>query len=125
MMIHALNVTSFLFVGNVHEMVPLTQIPNSILYKGFENQFLLYKIYKINPICDFDMTMYPFDVQTCFAEFMIPSDQQTSVKLVKGGLVNKATAYAASYYLGDVFFEEFLRNKDTGVSISPLPHLWL
>ena len=58
-------------------------------------------------------------------EFMIPSNQQTSVKLVKGRLVNKATAYAASYYLGNVFFEEFLRNKDTGVSTSQLLHLRL
>ena len=47
---------------------------NNIIYQGSENVLILSRVYTTTWVCEFDLTMYPFDEQKCdmiFAEQVV------------------------------------------------------
>ncbi len=48
---------------------PLTEIQNTHIYSGGENDLNLFHFYTVEFMCDFDMSNYPFDVQQCSMVF--------------------------------------------------------
>ena len=50
---------------------PLEDIQNDHIYLGSENVLILSQIYTTSFTCKYDMSAYPFDVQTCSMIFMM------------------------------------------------------
>ncbi len=55
---------------------------NSYLYQGNENPITLTRVYSGKFICDYDMSVYPFDTQKCSAVFIMKGNAGNFVKLV-------------------------------------------
>ncbi len=55
---------------------------NAYLYKGSENPITLTRVYSAKFICDYDMSVYPFDTQKCSAIFIMKGNAGNFIKLV-------------------------------------------
>ena len=55
---------------------------NSYLYQGNENPITLTRVYSGKFICDYDMSVYPFDTQKCSAIFIMKGNAGNFVKLL-------------------------------------------
>ncbi len=55
---------------------------NAYLYKGSENPITLGRVYSAKFICDYDMSIYPFDTQECFTIFIMKGSSNNFIKLV-------------------------------------------
>ncbi len=60
----------------------VTYLQNSYVFKGQENPITLSRVYSDKFICDYDMTIYPFDKQECFAMFVMKGKFDKFVKLL-------------------------------------------
>ena len=49
----------------------MTEIHNNHIYEGNENELILDRIYTTSFTCDFNMALYPFDVQECNLIFVL------------------------------------------------------
>ena len=49
----------------------MTEIHNNHIYAGNENELLLSRIYTTSFTCDFNMALYPLDVQECNMIFIL------------------------------------------------------
>ncbi len=59
-----------------------TEVINTYLFKGSENPIVLTRVYSMEFLCNFDMSIYPFDNQTCSAIFVMKGNTGNFVKLV-------------------------------------------
>ncbi len=55
---------------------------NAYLYEGMENPITLTRVYSGKFICDYDMSVYPFDTQRCSAIFIMKGNAGNFVKLL-------------------------------------------
>ena len=60
----------------------LTEIRESIKYKGFRNQIHSSRLYHHKFACQFSLDLYPFDHQTCFIWLKLNQQQKHFVKLL-------------------------------------------
>ncbi len=56
-------------------------LQNAYIFKGAENPIRLSRVYSDQFICDYDMTVYPFDKQECSAIFIMKGKFDKFVKL--------------------------------------------
>ena len=59
----------------------MTEIHNNHIYAGSENELLLARIYTTSFTCDFNMALYPFDVQECNLIFVLKVIQLNNPKI--------------------------------------------
>ncbi len=57
-------------------------LQNAYIFKGVENPIKLSRVYSDQFICDYDMTVYPFDKQECSAIFIMKGKFDKFVKLI-------------------------------------------
>ena len=55
---------------------------NAYLYKGSENPILLDRVYTGKFICEYDMSIYPFDSQKCTAKFILKGSSGRFIDLI-------------------------------------------
>ena len=55
---------------------------NAYVYEGSENPITLTRVYSAKFICDYDMTVYPFDTQKCSTIFIMKGNAGNFVKLL-------------------------------------------
>ena len=59
----------------------MTEIHNNHIYEGNENELILDRIYTTSFTCDFNMALYPFDVQECNLIFVLKVIQLNNPKI--------------------------------------------
>ena len=50
---------------------PMSDVHNNHLYRGEENPITVARTYHTNFLCDYDMALYPFDIQECNMSFVL------------------------------------------------------
>jgi len=60
-------------LGN-RTLAPLAEIDEDYLYSGSENSFMFTTFTTVTMKCDFDLKMYPFDIQKCPIQIGVPED---------------------------------------------------
>ncbi len=60
----------------------MEHLHNAYLYKGSKNPITLARVYSVKFICDYDMSIYPFDTQKCSAIFIIKGSANQFIRLV-------------------------------------------
>ncbi len=59
----------------------ISYLHNAYLYKGEENPIVFSRVYSDKFICEYDMSIYPFDTQTCTAIFILKHNAGQFVQL--------------------------------------------
>ena len=59
-----------------------SKLHNAYLYKGQENPITLTRVYSEKFICDYDMAVYPFDVQKCSTIFIMKGNLGNFIQLL-------------------------------------------
>ncbi len=60
----------------------LSYLHNAYVYKGTENPIALSRVYTGKFICEYDMSVYPFDTQKCTAIFIMKGNSGRFIELV-------------------------------------------
>ena len=47
------------------------ELQNNHIYAGDENELVLSRIYTTSFTCEYEMSMYPFDIQECYMVFIM------------------------------------------------------
>ena len=106
------NMTSFnqsILAPNATEGIQhLKELYNTIIYDGSENDLVIMKSGTVEFICNFEMIMYPFDVQRCSVLVQLTVDEALSVDLLPGNLTSTASNVLSYYYVTNISYEEYL-----------------
>ncbi len=88
-----------------------TYLHNAYLYRGRENPITLSRVYSDRFICEYDMSVYPFDRQTCVAIFVMKGDAGQFIKLMAN----------SSAYLGPIDLPQYFvwENKIREITVPP------
>ena len=62
----------------------ISYLHNAYMYSGKENPITLSRVYSDKFICEYDMAVYPFDVQRCTAVFIMKGNAGEFVRLMPG-----------------------------------------
>ena len=62
----------------------MTEIHNNHIYEGNENELILERIYTTSFTCDFNMALYPFDVQECNMIFVLKVNSMITLRFIAG-----------------------------------------
>ena len=63
------------------EPTKVTELDEGNVYKGDENDLLLYTLHKHNFCCLFELSKFPFDVQKCSIDINVPNEIRNYVAL--------------------------------------------
>ena len=88
-----------------------TYLHNSYLFKGSENPITLSRVYSSKFICEYDMGVYPYDVQKCTSIFILKGNAGNFIKLV----ADKAE------YLGPIDLPQYfvMKTAITEITVPP------
>ena len=85
-----------------HARLPLTALHSAYIYKGEDNPLAVSRVYSHSFLCDFDMSVYPFDRQSCSAAFVMKGNSGRFARLAA-----RDVAYSGPVDLTQYFVEDF------------------
>ncbi len=80
----------------------LTHLHNAYLYDGKENPITLSRVYSERFLCEFDMSVYPFDTQTCRVVFVMKGNADNLVQLLAKKLDYLGPRELTIYFVKDL-----------------------
>ena len=81
------------------------------MFKGSENPFVMSRVYDVNWICEYDMSWYPFDTQTCYMKLQPDGNSGEFIDLVDDGLEYLGPRDLTQYFIRST---KMIRDMDTG-----------
>ena len=84
---------------------------NIYVFKGSENPFVMSRVYDVNWICEYDMSWYPFDTQTCYMKFQPDGNSGEFIDLVDDGLEYLGPRDLTQYFIRST---KMIRDMDIG-----------
>ena len=85
--------------SNAGSLLSLESNEDILEYKGSENEIKMNRMYEIDFICEFDMRFYPFDIQVCTIDLVIPGNTAKFIDLLPGKLKYSGSKDLAQYYI--------------------------
>ena len=85
------------------------------IYEGSKNPILMSRVYDIEFLCNFQMQWYPFDMQTCYLEFMLTEEMDSFVDLYAGTEDYLGPKEPTQYFVKRSSIEEYERMGKRGV----------
>ena len=79
---------------------------NAYLYNGKENPITLSRVYSDKFICEYDMAVYPFDVQTCTAVFILKGNSGKFVQLIPSTVQYLGPIDLPQYFVMDTSIQQ-------------------
>ena len=80
----------------------LTHLHNAYLYDGAENPITLSRVYSERFLCDFDMSVYPFDTQSCRVTYVVKGNADNLVSLLAKDLQYLGPKDLTIYFVKDL-----------------------
>lgn len=81
------------------------------MFKGSENPFVMSRVYDVNWICEYDMSWYPFDTQTCYMTLQPDGNSGEFIDLVDDGLEYLGPRDLTQYFIRST---KMIQDRDTG-----------
>ncbi len=78
---------------------PMSDLQNSYLFNGKDNPLTISRVYSSKFLCDFDMSVYPFDTQKCSIIFVMKGNSGEFAKLVIDSLQYLGPIDLAQYFV--------------------------
>ena len=102
--------------GNFEEST-MQCLSNTQSFKGSENPLKISRIYSSKFICEFDMTSYPFDVQTCSAVFVLKGNTGFFAELVVANLEYLGPIDLTQYFVRNWRILEDFEEADATIKV--------
>ncbi len=90
-----------------------SKLHNAYLYKGDENPITLTRVYSEKFICDYDMAVYPFDVQKCSTIFTMKGTSGNFIKLLANSSAYLGPEDLPQYVVLETTISEVLVDQGT------------
>ena len=81
---------------------PMSALQNAFLFSGRKNPMVISRVYSSKFLCDFDMSVYPFDSQKCSIVFVMKGNTGEFAKLVIDSLEYLGPIDLAQYFVKEV-----------------------
>ena len=88
------------------------------IYEGMENQLLMSRVYNKRFICEYDMSWYPFDTQTCHMDFKLEENMNNFLQLVTGSQKYLGPRELTQYFVKSCNITYYESRQAKGVRIS-------
>ncbi len=85
-----------------------SRIHNAYLFKGQENPITLTRVYSEKFICDYDMALYPFDVQKCSAIFIMKGNLGNFIELLPNSSLYLGPEDLPQYVVLETTIQEYV-----------------
>ncbi len=91
----------------------LEQLHNAHIYPGKSNAITTSRVYSLKFLCEFDMAVYPFDTQSCFATLVMKGNSGKFVRLNASKVAYMGPIELTIYFVKNITFSNVMIQTDT------------